>query len=888
MTLPDELKAERDALLANLAHMPLAMRELRQWLMWRLMPPKKPGGKPRKMPYYLSGKPRGWPKGMPSGGKPTDEQPQVEQGHELDRAALVSFDEATAALRGGMHWAGVGFAFLPGDGLIGIDIDGAIDLESGEISKRCELVMRMCPSYAERSVSGTGVHIILTGQAESFKSDAIGLEVYCGHQFFACTGQHWDGTPAEPIAADDEALSILRGMCEQANEKAKAERAEARAKELAEKQPAPAPRPAQSRPAGGGQPGDDFRRVNDAAMANLAAWVPVLFPKARVKQTVHGAGYRVASRDLGRELEEDIAITPKGIQDFGEEGGRSPIDLVMQWAHKTAHEALLWLAQLVGVTIEKRSARGAGGGHRPDPPEEGEPAGPTTDESGDGENGAPPAPAVPKKTRARRKGGGDDGDPPGSDIDWEKFRELRESFALIYGTDTVWDGQFRMIMKISNMGHAHGSDMTRLWKGGKASPRRSDAPGHRWTVHPKNVVFDPTETCDADTHVNLYAGFPTEPIQGDVGPMLELVKFLCSRTADSEEGCDEIFDWLLCWWAYPLQHKGAKLRTSVVMHGDEGAGKNFLTDTMVMMYGEYGITVGQDELEDKFNDWRSGKTLVIGDEVSSRAELVHNKNRLKALITSTEVQINPKNLPRRTEKNHINVVFNSNELQPLALDNSDRRYLVIYTPKAREFEFYRRLGEWRANGGVSAWYDYLLKYDISRFDPFAPAPMTRAKSDLIDMNRKSPERFWLEWSAGELGLPYRTCALAQAYAAYQKYAQRIGDRFPVQRNVFTAMLKRISDTMGNPARDQVMSVDYVRPKAGEPPNSKRLKEIKATRMLLVCPMPPEIGAAPSDDNPHPQSKTEWASDAYHAFEDELRRYVGRSRFAEVEEGADMG
>ena len=59
----------------------------------------------------------------------------------------------------------------------------------------------------------------------------------------------------------------------------------------------------------------------------------------------------------------------------------------------------------------------------------------------------------------------------------------------------------------------------------------------------------------------------------------------------------------------------------------------------------------------------------------------NNKNWLKALITSTTVQINPKNLPRREERNHINIVFLSNEPQPLALDNSDRRYLVIYTPQ---------------------------------------------------------------------------------------------------------------------------------------------------------------------------------------------------------------
>jgi putative DNA primase/helicase len=353
-----------------------------------------------------------------------------------------------------------------------------------------------------------------------------------------------------------------------------------------------------------------------------------------------------------------------------------------------------------------------------------------------------------------------------------------------------------------------------------------------------------------------------EPKTGDVSPALDLIRHLCSRAADTEEGCDEVMDYLLCWMAWPLQHRGSKLRTAVVMHGDEGAGKNFLFDLLVEIYGEYGATVGQDELEDKFNDWRSRKLMVVGDEVSSRAELVHNKNRLKALITSTTVQINPKNLPRREEANHINVAFLSNELQPLALDNSDRRYLVVFTPKAREFEFYAKLGEWKKAGGAARFYDYLLKYPCDRFDPYAPAPITAAKRDLIDLNRKSPERFWIEWSEGLIDLPYWSCTGEQAYRAYLKYCQRTGDRFPVQRPLFTRMVLRVSDTMGKPCVDKVMKIDYG-PRDGPP-------DLKAARMLLVMDPPTEgLGA--------------WATDCWRAFEAELRKYLG-GRFGGGDDG----
>lgn len=424
-------------------------------------------------------------------------------------------------------------------------------------------------------------------------------------------------------------------------------------------------------------------------------------------------------------------------------------------------------------------------------------------------------------------------------VDWGLYNNLLENFALIYGTDTVWDGTQRLIMKLANMAHAHGSDMVKMWKG--------DA--RRRTVLQKDVVFDPTCSCDTDRCINLFDGIAMVPKEGDVNPILDLVRYLTSRSHEDYFDSDKIMHWLLQWLAYPLQHVGAKLRTAVVMHGDEGAGKNFLFDLVASIYGKYGCLVGQDELEDKFNDWRSCKLFVVGDEVSSRQELVHNKNRLKALITSASVQINPKNLPRREESNHMNVAFLSNELTPLAMDNSDRRYLVIYTPRAKNFEYYRALGKWRDSGGTEAFYHFLLTYPLEDFDPYAPAPQTLAKRDLIDINRKSPELFWLAWSQGEIDLPYWPCATTQAYRAYIKWCQRTGDRFPFKQNMFTRTLLRISESEGQVVREKVMA----------PKDEMGVK--KSERMLLTL-------------DPPDKDQGVWATESREAFEKELRKYIG--------------
>ncbi len=80
----------------------------------------------------------------------------------------------------------------------------------------------------------------------------------------------------------------------------------------------------------------------------------------------------------------------------------------------------------------------------------------------------------------------------------------------------------------------------------------------------------------------------------------------------------------------------------------------------------------------------SRKLFIIADEVSASYELNHNKNVLKSLITAPVIQIETKFQQTRSEANHCNFVFLSNENRPLALESDDRRHLVIYCPTKRQ------------------------------------------------------------------------------------------------------------------------------------------------------------------------------------------------------------
>lgn len=330
---------------------PQELRGRTQWLVWRYEKnPKKPDGKPLKVPYYADGSRR-----------------FGTQGDAEDRGKLTIFDHALEQkTRRGME--GVGFAFLPDDGLIGIDLDQVID-DDGVISERAMEIVKACDSYTEFSPSKKGLHVFVLGTTKTFKSDLIGVEVYCGAQYFTFTGERLGDTSTEVKPIADETLARLRAMVDKAKDKARAKRA-------AEKGP-PQATEADKPKAGAKSLDNDFKRVNDAAMRNLDAWVPALFPSA--KRTPKG--YRVASNDLGRDLEEDLSITPEGIKDFGvadmgdpRDGGRTPIDLVIEWgtAAKPA-EALHWLAGQLGIALDKPRRKRGASGTAPPPPAAGEP-----------------------------------------------------------------------------------------------------------------------------------------------------------------------------------------------------------------------------------------------------------------------------------------------------------------------------------------------------------------------------------------------------------------------------------------------------------------------------------------------------------------------------------
>jgi putative DNA primase/helicase len=360
------------------------------------------------------------------------------------------------------------------------------------------------------------------------------------------------------------------------------------------------------------------------------------------------------------------------------------------------------------------------------------------------------------------------------------------------------------------------------------------------------VGFDPTEK-DKDCLLNTWQGWPMEPKQGHCYTLIEMIEYLCS----DEDNSKEVFAWLMRWMAYPLQHPGAKLSSAVIMHGPQGTGKSTVFQTLAKIYGDYSTVLNQRGLEDKFNsDWSDSKLFILAEEVVTRAEMWHIKNELKELVSGEWIRINPKNIAAYRQRNQLNIVYLSNDDQPLPIENDDRRHLVVWTPPQVSEEFYDALYLELENGGVQAFYHYLLNLDMGDFHPKKRPPMTDAKRKLITLSNSGEREFVGQYLTGETGYPVCPSEVKDFFKGYMQWVRETNERNPRSLRQFGGMMTRMPKWVRK--RVQIFT-----------PGGKR------SPAWVYIP-PPEALAEHGNSQKESDTETKWVSESVQFFRDALR------------------
>ncbi len=448
--------------------------------------------------------------------------------------------------------------------------------------------------------------------------------------------------------------------------------------------------------------------------------------------------------------------------------------------------------------------------------------------------------------RGLNNGGGGDGTPP-KEGERPRARSVMSIDELVERFEPIDDGTGKYVFDRWTRKVANKDQMVALLPAGA---RADDIKRHpvwqlRGAVYLDEIGFDPTGK-DKTIRLNTWRGWPLTPKAGDCQSLLDLLEYLCSGEANRAE----LFQWVLRWMAYPLQHPGAKMASALIVHGPQGTGKSTIFQTLAKIYGDYSTVLNQRGLEDKFNaDWVDSKLFILAEEVVTRAEMWHIKNELKELITGEWIRVNPKNVAAYRQRNQVNAVFLSNEGQPLPLDNDDRRHCVIYTPDALPETIYDAVFLELENGGVAAFYDYLLKLDLGDFHPKKRPPSTQAKLSLIALSKPSEYRFIDDWLDGQTGYPICPCLAIDLYAAYLKWCRANGEPRPRPSNQFHGAVARIKGWEKKKAR-VYENTHYTG---------------ASVPKVLVIP-PATVLEAAKTAQPPDKSSSEWLTDSLFAFQ----------------------
>jgi hypothetical protein len=271
-----------------------------------------------------------------------------------DPTTWCSYEEARQYAQEG-QLPGVGFVLSDDDDMTGFDFDGCRDPETRVLEPWVAEIVALAETYTEVSPSGAGIRMFARGKiAAGIICHLAKVEVYRKQRYLTVTGRHVNGTPLEILPAP-RTIALLQ------------QRVEAIKQGAQQKATRDNPEHTAGAAAGAGQQAHRggkiwealrdpfFAKVNEEALKHLSAWVPALFGSDAVFYPGTG-GYRVSSAALGRDLEEDLSITPMGIKDFGvfdmgdpSGGRRSAVRIVMDYGGKSAAEAALWLCQQLGI-----------------------------------------------------------------------------------------------------------------------------------------------------------------------------------------------------------------------------------------------------------------------------------------------------------------------------------------------------------------------------------------------------------------------------------------------------------------------------------------------------------------------------------------------------------
>lgn len=275
-------------------------------------------------------------------------------------------------------------------------------------------------------------------------------------------------------------------------------------------------------------------------------------------------------------------------------------------------------------------------------------------------------------------------------------------------------------------------------------------PIHDWTYK-----FDPTDEriFDAgDKFVNRFV--PTKYMleARKLKPVTIMPDYIHKIIYHAVGSDEQSYEYFVNWLAYIYQYR-RMTQTAWVLHGVEGTGKNAIIEKIVQpTLGEnYVKVIGLRDYREQFNYWMETCLICMVDESEISRKDKEILQKVKNQITAERNNI------RRMHQNlyevdmFINFIFSSNELEVLAISETDRRFNVA---KRQQVPFKD------INGGsplldlqqikkeLLAFTSFMLNYPVNVERVKTPMD-NQAKKDMQEITQFSHENFFRALRTGD-------------------------------------------------------------------------------------------------------------------------------------------
>lgn len=239
--------------------------------------------------------------------------------------------------------------------------------------------------------------------------------------------------------------------------------------------------------------------------------------------------------------------------------------------------------------------------------------------------------------------------------------------------------------------------------------------------------------CDEDTF-NLFQGFIKK--KTDNTDMSKIQKILYHLEHVICDGDKIMYDYILKWHAHLFQKPAEKVEVAILLYSQKhGSGKNKWCDFIMSLLGNdlWYKTCKLDDLTTKFNYHMQSKLLIIGDEIANYAGYKAS-DQLKALITETNMAIEPKGKDPYCIKSCERYIFTTNSDVPLRIDEQDRRYCTLSVSEkyAKDTKYFGALtDEMNDEECQQIFFNYITSIDIENWD-FRNIPVNEYKKELMN------------------------------------------------------------------------------------------------------------------------------------------------------------